>query len=257
MPPHDWEVRADKLGRIVRMLRIRQRLTQVALAAKAGVSRRTVSLVERNRADELPLRVIDAIVNALGARLDVRLFWHGPELDRLLDADHAALAALLKPRLESWGWIVRVEVSYSRFGERGRIDLLAWHPLTRTLLVVEVKTDLVDIQGLLGSVDAKARLAVHVSRDIGWDVRSVVPAITFLEDRTVRNRLAQLDTLFDRYELRGRAALAWLRRPSGVPRGALWFQAIDRPNATAARRCVYGPRRHERTQSARQERIVT
>lgn len=103
MPPHDWEVRADKLGRIVRMLRIRQRLTQVALAAKAGVSRRTVSLVERNRADELPLRVIDAIVNALGARLDVRLFWHGPELDRLLDADHAALAALLKPRLESWG----------------------------------------------------------------------------------------------------------------------------------------------------------
>ncbi len=179
MPPHDWEVRADKLGRIVRMLRIRQRLTQVALAAKAGVSRRTVSLVERNRADELPLRVIDAIVNALGARLDVRLFWHGPELDRLLDADHAALAALLKPRLESWGWIVRVEVSYSRFGERGRIDLLAWHPLTRTLLVVEVKTDLVDIQGLLGSVDAKARLAVHVSRDIGWDVRSVVPAITF------------------------------------------------------------------------------
>ena len=90
-----------------------------------------------------------------------------------------------------------MEVSYSRFGERGRIDLLAWHPLTRTLLVVEVKTDLVDIQGLLGSVDAKARLAVHVSRDIGWDVRSVVPAITFLEDRTVRNRLAQLDTLFD------------------------------------------------------------
>lgn len=245
-------MRADKLGRILRTLRVRQRLTQTALAAKARVTRRAVWKVERDRADELPLRVVDAIAVALGARLELRVFWHGPELERLLDADHAALSAVLKPRLEAWGWVVRVEVSYSRFGERGRIDLLAWHPPTRTALVVEVKTDLVDVQALLGSVDAKTRLAVHVSRDLGWDVSSVVPAIVFLEDRSVRTRLANLDTLFDRFELRGRAALAWLRRPSGAPRGVLWFQAIGERKSPAGRRRVYEPRRRNRdTTSAR------
>jgi hypothetical protein len=87
---------------------------------------------------------------------------------------------------------------------------------------------------------------------MGWEIRSVVPAIVFLEDRAVRSRLADLDTLFDRFELRGRAALGWLRRPSGAPRGVLWFQAIGRRRAAAGRRQVYGPRRRDCGQSARE-----
>ena len=63
---------------------------------------------------------VESILSALGARLDVRVLWNGPELDRLMDAGHAALGAQIKHRLERWGWIVRVEVSYSRYGERAR-----------------------------------------------------------------------------------------------------------------------------------------
>jgi len=211
----------ERLGRICRLLRVRQRMTQAALAARAGVTRATVSLVERGHGNAVRLGVVEAILSALGARVDLRVMWNGPELDRLLDAGHAALAGTVKRRLERWGWIVRVEVSYSRYGERGRIDLLAFHPVG-ILLVIEIKTDLVDVQALLGSLDVKARLARHVAEQFGWEVRHV-PAIVFAEDRTVRDRLHSVETLFDRFSFRGRAAAAWLRRPVGIPSGLLWF----------------------------------
>ncbi len=219
-------VNAERLGRLARMLRVRQALTQTVLATRAGVSRQAVSSLERGQARRLKMAAVEAIIGALGARLDVRMFWNGPELDRLLDAGHAVLGARVKRRLERWGWIVRVEVSYSRYGERGRIDLLAWHPMTGTLLVIEIKTDLVDVQALLGSLDVKTRLARHVAGELGWEVRAVVPAIVMADDRTIRRRIANLDTLFDRFSLRGRTCISWLRRPAVSPSGALWFVSL-------------------------------
>jgi transcriptional regulator with XRE-family HTH domain len=231
-------VNVERLGRIARLLRVRQKLTQESLSARAGVSRRAVSMLERGRALGLRLRTIDAILRALGARLDVRAMWNGPELDRLLDAAHAAIGASVKRRLERWGWVVRVELSYSRYGERGRIDLVAWHPATGILVVIEIKTDLVDVQDLLGSLDAKARLARHAVERFGWDVRAVVPAIVFLDDRTIRNRVARVDTLFDAFSLRGRAAMSWMRNPTAAPSGLLWFTAgpADVPSRSPAPR---------------------
>jgi hypothetical protein len=196
----------------------------VALASRAGVGRRAVSLLENGRAHVLRLREVEAIVATLGGRLDMRLLWNGPELNRLLDEAHAAVGASVKRRLEHWAWLVRVEVSYSRYGERGRIDLLAFHPATGVLLVIELKSELVDVQGLLGSLDAKVRLAPGIADKFGWSPRVVVPAIVFLEDRTTRNRLSRVEPLFDRFGLRGRSAITWLRRPTAeVPAGLLWF----------------------------------
>ena len=239
------DVNVERLGRIARTLRVRQRLTQVALSLRAGVSRRAVATLERGGARRLLLGTIEAILGALGARADMRILWNGPELDRLLDAAHAALCAVIKRRLERWGWVVRVEVSYSRYGERGRIDLLAFHPATSILLVVEVKTDFVDVQALLGTLDAKARLATHVAARFGWQVRAVMPAIAFVEDRAIRDRLRRVDTLFDRFSLRGRKAITWLRRPTGQPSGLLWFSGLpasgEVPRASGQR--VY-PGRH-------------
>lgn len=234
----------ERVGRIARTLRVRQRLTQATLAVRAGVKRRAVSMLECGRAGALPLASVESILNALGARVDLRVMWNGPDLDRLLDAAHAALGASVKRRLERWGWMVRVEVSYSRYGERGRIDLLAWHPVTRILLVIELKTALVDIQELIGGLDAKARLARHVSEQFGWDVRAVVPAIVFVENRAIRNRLNEVDTLFDRFTLRGRPAISWTRAPNGVPTGLLWFASVaDAGTPPSSARRVYHPRK--------------
>jgi hypothetical protein len=205
------------------------------------VSRQAVSTLERGHGRELRIRTVESVASTLGAQIDLRLSWNGPELDRLLDATHAATVRAVKRRLDRWGWITRVEVSFSRYGERGRIDLLCWHPAARALLVVEVKTDLVDVQDLLGSLDVKTRLSRHAAERFGWEVRLVVPAIVFVDDRAVRNRLARFDTLFDRFELRGRAAVAWVRRPGGRPSGVLWFQGIGDGRRSSARR-VYPSR---------------
>jgi transcriptional regulator with XRE-family HTH domain len=210
------------MGHLVRVLRRRRGWRQTDLAARAGVHRSVVSLIERGQLDRITLATLRRVLGALEVRMDLRPLWHGPQLDRLLDAGHAEMCAAWKRRLERWGWIVRIEVSFNRYGERGRIDLLAWHPVLRILLVVEIKTALVDLQELLGTLDVKTRNARHVAAGLGWPAPLlVVPAILFREDRTTRRRLAQLDPLFDRFALRGRAAIAWLHRPSGRPDGLL------------------------------------
>lgn len=219
-------------GRIVRAIRLRSGLRQADVAARAHVSRGAVSLLERGRADRLSIGAFEGILAALGARLDPRISWRGTDLDRLLDAGHATLGAAVKQRLAGWGWSVRAEVSFNHFGDRGRIDLLAWHPSSATVLVVEVKTDLVDVQQLLGSMDVKTRIARGLWPD--RRVTAVIPAIVFVEDRTTRRRLGSVLTLFDRYELRGRSAVTWLRRPMlPAPTGLLWFASL--PNARVVR----------------------
>lgn len=210
-----------ELGRLARTLRRRRGWRQADLAVRAGVHRSTVSLIERGRLAGLTFEAVRRALEPLEMRLDLRPWWRGPQLDRLIDANHASLAAFWKSRLEGWGWIVRVEVSFSRYGERGRIDLLAWHPVLRILAVIEIKTDMVDAQELLGTLDVKVRLAPFVAAELGWGRPAfVVPVLIFLSDRTVRRRVARLDALFDRFALRGRAAVSWLRRPAGSAAGS-------------------------------------
>lgn len=217
-----------RIGRTVRAIRLRLQWRQGDLSQRAHVSRSAVSLIERGLGDRLTMRAVDRIVAALGGRIDARVLWNGVELDRLLDAGHATLQAAVKEHLEGWGWIVRAEVSFNHYGDRGRIDLFAWHPATSTVLVVEIKTDLVDTQQLLGAMDVRCRLAPMLARSMGWNARHVVPAIVFVENRTTRRRITAIAGLFDRYCLRGQQATSWLRRPESTltpPTGLLWFSS--------------------------------
>ena len=75
------------------------------------------------------------------------------------------------------GWMVRPEVSYSEWGERGSIDLLGWHASTRSLLIVEVKSELASVEETLRKHDEKVRLgSVVASRRLGWSPLTVEPS---------------------------------------------------------------------------------
>jgi hypothetical protein len=148
----------------------------------------------------------------------------GGELDRLLDSAHAALGGAVTESLRRNGWEVRPEVSFSRWGERGVIDLLAWHPQTKTLLVIELKTAVVDLQELLGGVDRKVRLAPEIVRDFGWRPASVAVAVIVANGRTNRRRVQENASLI-RAALPsdGRQLRHWLRAPLGPLRAlAIW-----------------------------------
>jgi len=150
---------SSRLGRGLRAIRIRTNLTQTAVATRADVPRAVVARVERGDIARVQVGQMLAIAVALRADVDVVLRWNGTDLDRLLNAGHSAMHELVVGILIAAGWEVVPERSFSRWGERGVIDILAWHAPTRTLLVVELKTEIVDVQLLIGTVDRYRRLA--------------------------------------------------------------------------------------------------
>ncbi len=246
-----------ELGRIARAIRRRIGLRQSDVARRARVHRSVVSKLERGGADGLTLRILRTVFDALGAKLDTKPLWRGPQLDRLLDEAHARLAAAWKARLEAWGWLVRAEVSYSRYGERGRIDLFCWYAPLWLMVVIEIKTDLVEAHDLLGLVDVKKRLAPLIGADLGWTAAvAVIPMLLFKDSTTVRRRVARLAPLFGEFELRGRQAMSWLRSPSlaSAPGGMLIYS--DLPFVGAGRAKQVAPERVRVPRSSRSVRAV-
>ena len=195
------------------------------LGSRAGVSRELVSRLERGEIAGMTLGSIDRMAAALGASVNVHIRWQGEQLDRLIDAAHAAIQQAVAELLASQGWTVRVEVSFNHYGDRGRVDIIAVHPILRTLLIVEIKSALGDLQETIGRLDVKVRLGPTIARELRWaDVTTVIPALVIGDSRRARRAVADHDALFTTFAYRGRAALAWLRRPvQPIPSGLLWF----------------------------------
>lgn len=219
----------------MRALRRRRTWTQQQLAERAGVSRSAVQRVEHGGADAFTGRVIRRIAVSLGARFEQRVLWQGEALDRLLDADHTSIAEQVIRWLRSEGWQAVPEATFAIYGERGSIDVLAFHPETGTLLVVEVKSVVPDLQGLLSGVDRKVRVAPAVARERGWHVRNVGRVVVIPDDSTARRRVehhrATLDAVLP---ARTAAVRAWVRNPEGSMAGIL-FMADAEPQPSRHR----------------------
>lgn len=197
---------------------------QEDLATAAGVSRSQVGRIERGESGNMPVDALGRVAGALGARAELRLFWQGEGLDRLLDEAHARLVEWVVRRLAALGWDVAVEVSFARNGERGSIDVLAFHPGWRALLVIEVKSVTPDMQAMLGGLDRKARLGPAIARERGWDPVTVGRALVLGDTRTNRRRL-------ERYGATIRAVLPagtremtrWGADPVAPAPAGVWF----------------------------------
>jgi transcriptional regulator with XRE-family HTH domain len=238
-------------GRGVRALRRRKRWRQEDLAAAVGLSRGVVARVEQGRAERVTVATLDRIAAAVGARVTCRLTWNGEGLDRLLDADHAAIVERVVRILRAAGWTVATEVSFSVYGERGSIDVLAFHPETRVLLVVEVKSVVPDVQLTLVTLDRKGRLARRIAAERGWEAETVARLLVIRDDRTARRRIAlHAETFGNAFPDRARAVRDWLRHPTAAkPLTGLWFlpgeshavtrRRVGRPSGPSVR----GPRR--------------
>lgn len=209
----------------LRRLRIRRRWRQHDLGARAGLSRDPVSRAECGQLDGMTVGTLSRLADALGATLVIEIRWQGAALDRLIDREHAHLQEAAARRLASRGWSVQVEVSFNHYGDRGSCDLVAWHTPTRTLLVIEVKSQLGNLQDLLHRLDLKTRLGPLLARQLGWPApQAVVRGLVIAEDRTARRIVVRHAALFSGFGMRGRAAHAWLRSPSAPVIGLLWFE---------------------------------
>jgi len=159
----------QRLGAAIRVVRRRRGIRQSDLARSAGVSTATISRIERGHIDTLPLVTTARVAAELDVRLDIVPRWRGGELDRLLNAGHSAMHEQVARTFGRFpGWQIAPEASFSIRGERGVIDVLAWHAAQRMLLVVELKTAIVDVQDLISTIDRKRRLAAEIAAARGW-----------------------------------------------------------------------------------------
>jgi transcriptional regulator with XRE-family HTH domain len=214
-----------RFGVTLRAARIRHAWSQRELARRAGVSDAIVSRLERGHVDGIAVGKIRRISKALDIRVDLAPRSRAADMDRLVAGKHAALAeAIIRWLRELGGWVVRPEVSFSRYGERGVIDLLAWHQGRRVLLVIELKTAIIDIGELVGTLDRKVRNAWDIARSMGWEPLVVSSLLIVGEGATNRRRVAAHAATFDAaYPIRAAAIRRWLRAPEGRIHGLMFF----------------------------------
>lgn len=235
----------QRVGAALRAVRIRRGWTQRELALRCGVSPSLVSLIERGHLESVTVRALRRVAGALDVRLELLARMRGGELERIINAGHAALHEDLARHLDGLpGWIHAPEVSFSVFGERGVIDILAWHSATTSLLVVELKTELVALEDLLTTMDVRLRLAAKIAADRGWRARSISGWVILADTRPNRRRAATHSaTLRSAFPADGRVMRGWLRKPAGTVR-ALSFWPISNGGGanqvTALRRRVRG-----------------
>jgi len=238
----------QRCGAAFRAVRIKRGWRQIDVAERAGVNRSVVSAIERGHLERVSIGTLLAVARVLEIQVTWSTRWRAGDLDRLIAGRHARL----HEGVASWfattlpEWILAPEVSFSIFGERGIIDVLAWHPTRRALLIIELKTDIVDVNQLIGSMDQRRRLANEIARDRGWEPLTVSTWVLVAGGRTNRARLAAHRTVLrNAFPVDGRAIAGWLRRPDrSIDALSIW----DRPDgksglADMAARHRVSPRR--------------
>lgn len=195
----------------------------------ANVSQSLVSRVELGELDCVPVFRLVRVARTVGATVDLRLHWQGESLDRLIDAAHASLVEQLVRIMTARGWETATEVSFSIYGERGAIDVLARHVECRRLAVIEVKSAIGDVQATLAALDRKIRNAPVIARERGWAPWPPARLLVVADSSTARRRVAEHAATFASVmPLDGRAVRGWLRTPVAPAIGGVWFLSPTR-----------------------------
>ncbi|MEK6720428.1 MAG: helix-turn-helix transcriptional regulator [Chloroflexota bacterium] len=222
----------QRLGLAFRRVRLRLGWRQQDVADRAGISRSAYSRIERGHVERVSIALLRRVGVVLEMRIEVVLRWRGAALDGMLAAGHARMHEQVSRVLGAAGWTARPEVSFSHFGERGVVDIVAWHAGRRTVLIVELKTQIVDIGDLLATMDRRRRLAAVIVAPFGWEPAQVGSWVVVTDTRTNRRRLSDhRSALRSAFPQDGRAVEGWLARPSG-PIAALSFLTDETPTST-------------------------
>lgn len=211
------------------MRRMRRGWRLADVAGASGLARATIGRGENGVFGSV------AVVRRHAAAVDVRLEWRpigrGADVARTMDEEHAAIVEVVAAWLRRIDYEVVAEASFSIYGERGRVDLLAYGVSSATLCIVEVKTELNDLQDLLGALDVRERLAPRLAADRGWSPSrrvSVLAVAATARNRDVVRRHRSLFAPWHRATLgsdltasRGARLLVWV--PAAAAGRGVWL----------------------------------
>jgi len=217
----------EQVGRLFRTVRIQRGLRQRDIAAVVGCSQRWIAEIELGRFDAMPVGTVRRVGDMLEIRVLLDAWWRRGDGGRLLDAVHATIVERTLLALKGAGWVVQPEWSFNHFGERGSVDIVAWHEATRTLLLIEVKSRIGDVQELLHTFDRKVRIAPELlAKERGWHALRVATLLVAGDSRAARTVVERHATTFDAvWPDRTIVAKRFVERPEAEPtfRGGIWF----------------------------------
>lgn len=197
--------------------------SQEELADRAGCSQAAVSRLESGAPRRIDLVLVARILAALGVQADLSTqAMHLDDRRRQRDGVHARLNGYVARRLERWRWLTATEVPIGDGAPRGWIDLLAFRPVDRALLVEESKTDIPDMGGMQRSLSFYQHGAWAAARSLGWNPRTSSVVVVALDSLAIAQRLSDNRDLVQRAfpaPIGGMAA--WLRDPA-FPRPHGW-----------------------------------
>lgn len=201
-------------------------ITQADLAAAVGVSRSLIAGIETGRVNAT-LDVVMRIGDALD--LNLQIVGERPVVidPRPSGALHGRCSAYVGRRLARRGWSTRREVEIIHGRWHGWIDILAFHPGTSTLVIIEIKTQLADLAAVERQLSWYERAARDVAASIGWRPTKIVTWLLLLETEEVESAIRrERDVVRVGFPVRASQMLAVVdgAEPTGVERG---FALID------------------------------
>ena len=174
-------------ARLCRDTRVMLDVTQAELAAAVGVSRSHLAEIEAERADA-SLDLAWAIADRLG--IDLQLAGQTPIVHERRNGGlvHARCSGYVDRRFHRAAWLTARELETVAGRAHGWIDLMAFEPRTRTLVIVEVKTRLDDIGAMERQVSWYERDAHRLARQLGWRPRSATTWLLLLASEEANGR---------------------------------------------------------------------
>lgn len=147
-------------------------ITQRELAGVVGVSRPFISAIEAGRADP-SLDLVQRIAAALGLEIDIASRSPVVAFPKPADQVHAWCSGHIDRRFRAAGWETRREQEIVLARAHGWIDLLAFDPRTRTLVIVEIKTRIDDLGAIERQLGWYERDAPLIAQRHGWRPRRI------------------------------------------------------------------------------------
>jgi len=191
------------------------------LARRLGTNQRAIQRLESGTQRHINSVLASAALSLLG----IRVSFAGNELSRATrleqrDAVHARCCAYVVRQLRRRGWETRVEVEIGEGRFRGWIDILAFRPCDRALLIVEVKTRFDDAGRILRTLGWYTRSSRDAAEALGWKPRRIVPTLLLLATIETDARLTgQRDLVLERLPGGSRELGRWLDDPASSPGG--------------------------------------
>ena len=180
------------VGRRVRDVRLALGWSQRELARRSELAQSTICRIERAALADLSFDTAAVVLDVLGVRATLDL--QSPFIAdgrRQKDPGHARCVAYVARRLRRLGWVTATEVEIVTGSSRGWIDVLAYRARDGLLLVIEIKTDLVDIGMVLRQVSWYERAAWDAARRQGWLPREAIGAVLVLATQRTHERVAE------------------------------------------------------------------